>query len=450
MDRSILVIAYFYPPVGGAGVQRITKFTKYLAEFDWRPTVLTVENPSVPLFDESMLKDVPEQVTILRARTLEPGYEVKNAVSASASESGSGRGMVSLAKNLLRKAANFILQPDPQILWYPHARRLAGQYLKDNPVDAILATGPPFSSFVLGYRLSRAYDVPLVLDYRDEWDISNEVLENKGHGRLLKIIQGAMQKRVLKQARLVVATTKLSTETLRQKMAALGASGEAACVYNGYDAADIQSLPGDPDTVDSSRYTLSYVGTLWNLTSIQPVVDALLMLSRSEPDLAASIELVVAGRKTAEQEMQLDRLAESPVNVVAHAYLDHAAAVSLMRNSQGLCLLLSDLAEAGRVVPAKTFEYMTCGNSIFIVAPRGEVWDLLHDYPRACFAEPGEIESIAAFIRGDVQRYKAHGDAKVQGFDAGQFERRTLTGKLAALLDRNIDARNETPVDRNP
>ena len=70
--KRVLVVSYNFPPVGGAGVQRVTKFVKYLPDFGWDVTVLTTENPSVPVYDESLLADIPPQTVIVKACTLEP------------------------------------------------------------------------------------------------------------------------------------------------------------------------------------------------------------------------------------------------------------------------------------------------------------------------------------------------------------------------------------------
>ncbi len=96
--RRVLVVAYVFPPAGGAGVQRVTKFVKYLPEFGWDCSVLTVANPSVPVFDETLAKEIPESTVVRQARTLEPGYALKNAVSAgsdTASSSTQGGGLKS-------------------------------------------------------------------------------------------------------------------------------------------------------------------------------------------------------------------------------------------------------------------------------------------------------------------------------------------------------------------
>src|SRR5260221_1070642 len=72
-----LVVAYAFPPVGGAGVQRVLKLVKYLPQYGVTPSVLTVANPSVPVRDPSLERDLPKAIEILRAPTLEPGYRAK-------------------------------------------------------------------------------------------------------------------------------------------------------------------------------------------------------------------------------------------------------------------------------------------------------------------------------------------------------------------------------------
>ena len=75
--QQALLVAYAFPPVGGAGVQRMSKLAKYLPLHGFAPQVLTVSNPSVPLTDESLARDLPPDLEVIRARSLEPGYAAK-------------------------------------------------------------------------------------------------------------------------------------------------------------------------------------------------------------------------------------------------------------------------------------------------------------------------------------------------------------------------------------
>ena len=170
--RRVLFISYAYPPTGGGGVQRSVKFTKYLPETRWRPTVLTAANPSVPVQDSDLSGDLDPETVVLRARTFEPSYAVKQKLVSTGKPS-----RVSL-RSLVRQAGMSVLQPDPQVLWNPLAYRMASTALRQTPHEVIYVTGPPFSSFLLGRSLKRRFGLPLVLDFRDEWLLSSQYLDN--------------------------------------------------------------------------------------------------------------------------------------------------------------------------------------------------------------------------------------------------------------------------------
>src|SRR5262245_3771627 len=179
--RRVLLVSYTFPPVGGAGVQRVTKFAKFLPRCGWDVTVLTAENPSVPLFDESLARDVPPETAICRAQTWEPGYAVKASLAGQVPRNGTAGGWRPgwWLKAGLRRLVGLALQPDPQILWKPNATRAGIQTLKVRPHHAILVSGPPFSAFLTARELSRRSGLPLIVDYRDEWDLSNRYWENR-------------------------------------------------------------------------------------------------------------------------------------------------------------------------------------------------------------------------------------------------------------------------------
>jgi hypothetical protein len=455
MQRA-LVVAYVFPPSGGAGVQRVTKFVRYLPEFGWDCSVLTVANPSVPVSDETLMSEVPESTIIRTARTLEPGYAIKNAISAGTVDglSRSGRLKQSL-KKLVRSAGNAVLQPDAQVLWYPNALKEGMRLLGELQHDAIFVTAPPFSSFVIGSELSRRSGLPLVLDYRDEWGISNQYQENRQKSRLSHWLQGRMQRRVMRQASAVIATTRLSSEAVGDAARRAGSRASISHIYNGYDANDCEASDDCP-VPRCDRLRLAYVGTLWNLTSIEPVVEAIKQVAATDPDLAGRIELVVAGRRTGEQDTILDRLDGTPCRVEREGYVDHHRAISIMQSADALCLLLSDLPDAGRVVPAKTFEYLALRQPILSIAPSGEVGELLSKCPLASSFEPGNVAGIAEWM---IQRLRAGSDGLAPGnvlcdplsltlspsggegtnadnWNVRQFERRELTRQLAGVLDQ--------------
>jgi glycosyltransferase involved in cell wall biosynthesis len=431
--RRVLFISYPFPPVGGAGVQRTTKFVKYLPACGWLPSVLTVANPSVPALDDSLVADVPAATVVRRARTWEPGYAVKTAVT----ESGGGRGRRGLGgavKGLVRGLAKAVLQPDPQVLWLPEAVRQGGRLLRELPHDAIVASGPPFSTFLIGALLSRRTGVPLVLDYRDEWDISSAYWENKRLGRLSQAVQRRMQDHAARTAAALLATTRSSAEALARIRERSGSKAQVACIYNGFDPADfppaVRPADGPP-----GPYRLVYTGTLWNLTSVAPLVEAAERLARESPALAADLELVFAGRRTEPQQRLLDRLKGLPCRLVEHPYLDHARALDLLRGADGLCVLLSDVPEARRVVPAKMFEYMAARRPILAVGPAGEMLDLLRGYPAARWHAPGDVAAIAETLARGVEARRAGRTPDAGDGDTDRYSRPNQARQLAEILN---------------
>lgn len=436
--RRALIVAYVFPPAGGAGVQRVTKFVKYLPEFGWDCSVLTVANPSVPVFDQTLEGEIPEDTVIRRARTLEPGYALKNAVSAGSDASRSrGPGLIKRQiKSAVRAAGNAVLQPDAQILWYPHAVREGMRLLEELQHDAIFVTAPPFSAFLTAAELSRRSGLPLIVDYRDEWGISNRFQENRQKSFLSNWIQARMQRRVLRRATSVVATTMRSAESIAETVRSENSSASICCIYNGYDAADIQPMAHTASRNDA-KFRIAYVGTLWNLTSIEPVVEAIRRLSDSEPKLAERIELLVAGRRTAEQEAVLDRLIDTPCTLIREGYVTHQKALEIMQSADAQCLLLSDVPEAGRVVPAKTFEYLALERPILYAGPQGEVSEILNDFPQSHHFIPSDTDGIADYLATRLLSGTESGTVAARS--AEQFERRQLTGQLAALFNQACD-----------
>lgn len=437
--KRLLLVAYCFPPVGGAGVQRPVKWVKYLQRFGWDVTVLTPSNPSVPVLDDSLLADIPPETKVVRAKTWEPGYAVKQQMaSARPQRGGSIVGWVrSQVKSGLKSLAKLGLQPDPQILWYPHAVRAATRELRRVRHDAILCTAPPFSSLLIGRTLKRRFGLPLLLDFRDEWDLSSRYLEQAQRDRLSQWVQERQQRSALRAADAVIATTQASVDRLGERLSELKHPVRQTCIYNGYDTEDFRDQAAPPTGIwnDQSTFRLVYTGTLWNLTDVSPLVQAIERLQQQSPRLAQRLEFVCIGRKTAEQQQQLDRLRSTDVAFTNRGYCDHDTVLDCLQSADGLCLLLSDVPGAERVVPAKLFEYLASRREMLTIAPLGEAWTIAQRcQPDGCFT-PQDVPGICHWLAERI----AAGPRSAQSRAAANVEfysRERQTAKLAELLDQ--------------
>ncbi|MCA9076402.1 MAG: glycosyltransferase [Planctomycetaceae bacterium] len=455
--KRVLFVSYLFPPVGGVGVLRVAKFVKFLPEYGWSSSVLTVSNPSVPLFDESLLRDIPEDTIIRKAKTREPGYAVKSSVAAIEGSPSTAASLKSTIKNGIKAVAKSLLQPDAQILWYPAAVKEGLRLLTETPHDVIVASGPPFTNLVVGAALARKTGLPLVLDYRDEWDISNAYWENKQAGRLSNWIQRRMQSRAVRAAKAIVATTPLSAAALQQVSRRAGSRATAGHIYNGFDTSDFSANTNDSERTDYGngvdRFRLSFAGTLWELTSIEPFVEGVRRLCELAPALAERLEIVIAGRRAGRQDEYIDRLSSLSCQTVRLGYLEHAEAVRLMVTSDSLLLLLSDLPHADRVISSKVFEYMAAKKPVFAVTPEGDQCDVLSEHPGATICSPANADQIADALASRLEEHRLGAMPDGLTWDFSQFERRAQAGQLADLLDsltvdRELRKRNlHRPID---
>jgi glycosyltransferase involved in cell wall biosynthesis len=365
---------------------------------------------------------------------------------------------VSAVKQFAKRILKLVLQPDPQVLWVPNAIRAGRQILQELSHDVILVTAPAYSSFFIGTALKRQFGLPLVLDYRDEWDLSGKYLENASRDSVSKLVQERMQRYVLKRADAVVATTRASTSNLADKLACLKKTKtRAVTVYNGFDAEDFDhdqssrhSLQ-DSHSIDSQQiptqtaslaqpmiakpFRILYTGTLWNLTTIKPLVDAVLKLNQTFPELVSQLELVCVGRKTSEQALILEQLKQTSCRLEQFDYCEHSKVLEWLDSADAVCLLLSDVVGAERVVPAKLFEYLACRKEMLAIVPRGETAEIVQRYFPAGQFEPKDVPGIADWLRHRLADENGNEHKKRMTDDISEFSRENQARQLVELLN---------------
>lgn len=159
---KVLIVAYYFPPLGLSGVQRTLKFSKYLRQYDWEPTVLTTDSIAYYAHDNSLLKEAEEAgIRIIRTS----GNDLNSKLIK--------RGTIKIPSEWIRKflgrmSASFFI-PDNKKGWSSKAFITARKLLSEEQFDLIFVSAPPFSSFNIAVRLKKEFNLPLVFDYRDLW-----------------------------------------------------------------------------------------------------------------------------------------------------------------------------------------------------------------------------------------------------------------------------------------
>ena len=173
MNR-VLIISYYWPPSGGAGVQRWLKFSKYLRDFGWEPVIYTPENPESPDVDKSLLKDIPPGIEVIKKQIWEPYDAYKRFIGQKKDEKIQAGFLSEKKRNPLFEnisvwiRGNFFI-PDARRFWIKPSIRFLIKYLAAHPVNAIVSTGPPHSMHLIALGLKKKLNIPWLADFRDPW-----------------------------------------------------------------------------------------------------------------------------------------------------------------------------------------------------------------------------------------------------------------------------------------
>ncbi len=421
--ETVLVIAYYFPPMGLSGVQRITKFVKYLPQFGWRPIVLTPGAASYYAYDPSLLAEV-QQLEIQVIRTDHPLESSRVAKSASYYPPR-------LLQRLYHFIASFYAIPDTKYRWKKRALKAARSLLRHTPVDVIFATAPPFTNFLIGATLAEEFNLPLVLDYRDPWvDNSFHIYPTPYH----RFRNRQLEEQVLRRASAVIVLTRSMKEHLLQQYRFL-AHSDIAIIPHGYDPEDF-ILYGQSSS-PSEKFILTYSGLFQDNRTPRYLLAAVAHLCKQEPALKEQLELRFVGLLRKRDERLIDKYRLRDL-VRITGYVPHAELIQHLAESTVLWLMLRDQTRT----PEKLFEYFGARKPILAMLDHPALQELLQQYEAARLVPPTDVPAIATALKELIQQWQKQALPSPNEAFVKQFDRRLQTETLAKLL------RHVIPIDK--
>ncbi|MBE0646087.1 MAG: glycosyltransferase [Bacteroidetes bacterium] len=418
--HRVLVIAYYFPPLGLSGVQRTLKFVKYLPAHGWEPTVLTVEDRGYFAKDEEMLRELDGlPVTILRTPSLDPLHFFRRK--------GTVRMPSARSLNILGKLSQSIFIPDNKIGWKKHAVEEAMKHLEAHPVDAIYATAPPYTDFLIGLEIKHRTGLPLIVDYRDAW------LENPLHFYLTplhKALHHRLEQRVLRHADQIISINRPIKERILQGSRFLS-HNDVTIISQGYDQADFEGVQSQRRR--DGRLRILYAGTFYYNRNPRAFFTALRSLADSAPDIARSLDVHIVGSKRDEdvalmRELQLEEM------VTMHGYLPHRETIAQLVDADVLWMVIGHGKGEDMMSTGKLYEYLGARKPVLACVPDGAARQVLEKGGAAFFADPDSAEDIAVQIRTLFALHKNDRLPAPSYEYVSQFDRRVLTGRLASLF----------------
>jgi hypothetical protein len=442
--KKILIISYYFPPLGMGGVQRVSKFVKYLPSFNWEPVVLTVKDIEYFSQDSSLLDELPAGVKIYRAGSFDPLRLIfvlkrifrREKGGPNPAYSGTSRVALRVQKNKkgkwisssLLKLINLFSFPDNKMGWFPFALIKGFRLCKKEKIDLLFSTSPPSTCHLTGFFLKKITGIKWVADYRDPYLTSEDV---KTCSPLKKFLIKSLQKLFLKKADGVIAVNQTITSGLKEISTGIK---NIQMITNGYDQTDFDFKVEKNKDV----FQIIYFGTFSPDCPAEPFLKALHNLLQQNRIPKEKIEFTHVGLsmgidvEKSVEEYELKEIAE------LKGYLPHKEGVRELLKAN---LTLLSVAESAPVITTgKTFEYLGAKIPILaIVSSEGEAGKLIQSLGVGKVISPGNISEIEDAVLTFYQEFES-GKSYLKTYpeEVKKYERKYLTSKLARLLDEVV------------
>ncbi|MBS1516305.1 MAG: glycosyltransferase [Bacteroidetes bacterium] len=414
--NKVLIISYYFPPMGMGGVQRTLKFAKYLKDYGWQPVVITDSPKKYFAVDNSLLEEAIES-GIKIERTGNKPFDPSKIIVKAPKEN---------MRKLRSAVSQFFFIPDSKIGWKKKAlKKIDEIWSKYNGFDLVFATAPPYTDFLIGQEVKRKYKIPLVIDYRDAW-VDSPVL-NYYPTPYHKLKNMRLEKGVLKIANKVITTNRRVKEYIISRYGNIEYN-DVKIISHGFDSEDFEKA-AHSELPSTSKFRVSYSGSFYTRNP-KFYFEAIKAFVDKYPELKNDIEFCFIGTFSKENLQIAKNLGiEQYLNITG--YLEHINCVKYVMASDVLFLMISRGENEDAAMPGKVGEYIGSRKNIIACIPEGVTKKMLEKYNAIKFIDDENPEQIARAIK-EYYDEKKNGTMPMANEEMlEEYDRKNLTYELA-------------------
>ncbi len=428
--KKVLIITYYWPPTGGAGVQRWLKFSKYFGSLGWEPVIYTPSNPDFPINDDTLLKDIPKDLTVLKTHITEP-YDIYRKIMRKKKTETVNQGFLSEGKeNTFLQSAmiwirgNFFI-PDARMFWIKPSVKYLSEYIKTQHIDAVISTGPPHSMHLIAMGLKDKCNIPWIADFRDPWtqiDFYDKLKLSSFANRKHKQLEWE----VLTKANKVVTVSPscgLDLEKLGNR--------KVDIITNGFDTDDFEF---DEILPPLTGFLFHHTGALNKDRNPYTLWKVLGDLCKENPKLKKDLILKFTGKTDA---IVFENLKHQGLqnNAQRSDYMPHSEVVKAMAQSPVLLLPLNNTPNNKGVLSGKLFEYLAAKRPIFgIGLPEGDAARILKETQAGNLFGFDDYNGMKQAVIELYEKYLSN-NLSVQSNSIDRYSRKSCAESYTALLN---------------
>ena len=429
--KKALIITYYWPPSGGAGVQRMLKFVKYMPAFNVEPFVLTIheDNAFYPLLDKSLLKDISPNLKLVKTKNTEI-LKVFSSLLKKKEMPHSGfanHNKNTVASKLLRFLRGNLLIPDARRTWVNPAFKAACQLIEENKIDTVIISSPPHSSQLIGLKLKEKYPhIKWIADLRDPW---TDIYYYKDllHTSWAKKLDLKYEQEVMKKANSVLVVSDGIKESLSEKYADLATKIDV--ISNGFDEDDFLI----PSQAPQHEFLITHTGTIADSYNPEMFFSALQKLI-SKYGTQCKIRILFVGKTfpTLKKLVEKHGLIQ---NVSYQEYVPHEEVVRIMKNTTCLFLIIAETTNQKGLLSGKLFEYLGAKKPIIAIGPKnGDAEDIINLCEAGKIFSRDQEKEMVDFLSEKVEDWLKNPNLDLAGGKIDVYSRKNLTSRLCKII----------------
>ena len=430
--KKVLFISYYWPPAGGAPVQRILKFYQYLPEFGWEPYVLTTQDGDFPFVDESLSKLVRPETQITRSKGFSL-HKIFSKLSPKSKKNFVPYGFTDNSKNSFMdnfsRLVKYNFIPDTRYPWRFGTVRKAVRIIKKEKIDLIFSSSPPQTNHIIARKAARRTGIPWVADFRDPWtDVFWVIDKNTKRWKWIHKIDKRIERKTIARMDEVITVGPSLVEMLQRKT-----SKQIHEINNGFDDAYFSSSDYKPN----AKFRITYAGSISKEQDPKCFFDAMEKLMQKS-DFAENTELSFLGNfptylhDLAKSSSFSEKISFSP-------YTHFEASLEFIAMSEMLLMMVPRTADNKCIITSKLFDYMGSRRPILAFGPvDGDASIVLNRTNAGKLFDYNDVDGAAAFIGEMFEKWKNGEQTGNNSDEINAFTRRNLTEQLSKVFEKAI------------